>query len=140
MADLRDRLQRGMQDHAAVFRQGDVLKEGVEKIDAVIGDMADVRTYDRSMTWNTDLIEGLELQNLMTQAVQTMYSAEARTESRGAHSREDFPDRDDKDWMKHTVSHHDVESGKTRISYRPVHMQPLPDGEMKHVPPKARVY
>jgi len=137
-ADLCLDMQRVMQNNCAVFRNGEVLKEGVEKIDIINTRLPDIKTTDRGLVWNTDLVEALELQNLMTQAVQTMHSAHNRKESRGAHAREDFSKRDDKEWMKHTLSWLD-EKGKVKIDYRPVHDQPL-DSEMKHVPPVQRVY
>merc|ERR1712166_1741985 len=98
-------MQQVMQNHAAVFRVQDKLEEGVIKIDEVCKSMKDVGITDRSMVWNTDLVETLELQNLLVQGAQTMYSAEARKESRGAHARYDFYDLDDKAWMKHTISY-----------------------------------
>jgi len=136
-AELRLEMQRTMQNNCAVFRDGPVLKEGVEKIDKLKNQLKDLKTTDRTLVWNTDLVESMELYNLMTQAVQTMHSANERKESRGAHAREDFPKRDDVNWMKHTLSY-EVD-GKVKVAYRPVHMQPL-DNEMKHVPPVTRVY
>ena len=127
-----------MQAHAAVFRTQETLEEGVEQIRAIRESFADVRVSDRSLVWNSDLIETLELQNLLGQALVTITSAENRKESRGAHAREDFPDRDDVQWHKHTLCWVD-EAGNTRIDYRPVHMYTL-DDEVEVVPPVARVY
>jgi succinate dehydrogenase / fumarate reductase flavoprotein subunit len=138
-AEIRTDMQRVMQNNAAVFRTGEVLKEGVQKIDAVAATLPDIGLQDRTLAWNTDLIEALELQNLMGQAVQTMHSAEAREESRGAHAREDFPNRDDDKWMKHTLSYYDAAANKCRLDYRPVHNYTL-DDTIKPFPPKKRVY
>jgi succinate dehydrogenase / fumarate reductase flavoprotein subunit len=137
-AVIRDRMQRSMQGHAAVFRTQETLAEGVEQIRQIRESFADVRVSDRSLVWNSDLIETLELQNLLDQALVTIVSAENRKESRGAHAREDFPDRDDGNWHKHTLCWVD-EAGETRIDYRPVHMYTL-DDEVEVVPPVARVY
>ncbi len=137
-AGLRDDMQRTMQDHAAVFRTGDSLREGVEKISAIHADFADVGVSDRSLIWNTDLIETLELRNLLGQAVATLVSAENRTESRGAHAREDFTERDDQNWHKHTLCWLDSDRS-ARIDYRPVHMNTL-TSDVDPVPPKARTY
>eukprot|EP01086_Lenisia_limosa_P002719 TRINITY_DN16692_c0_g1_i2.p1 TRINITY_DN16692_c0_g1~~TRINITY_DN16692_c0_g1_i2.p1 ORF type:complete len:166 (+),score=38.90 TRINITY_DN16692_c0_g1_i2:3-500(+) len=103
-ADVREEMQWAMQQHAAVFRRGDILEEGCTKLDKVQEKLGSLHTSDRSMEWNTDVIETLELQNLMSNARLTMFSAERRTESRGAHSRDDFPERDDEKWMHHTLS------------------------------------
>ncbi|MEQ1582242.1 MAG: succinate dehydrogenase flavoprotein subunit [Steroidobacteraceae bacterium] len=137
-ADIRLDMQRVMQNHAAVFRTGDSLQEGVKKLDAVYETFADVSVADRGLVWNTDLIETLELDNLLGQALGTMNSAANREESRGAHAREDFKDRDDVKWMKHTLSWVD-EKGDVKIDYRPVHLNTLTN-DVEVVPPKARVY
>jgi succinate dehydrogenase / fumarate reductase flavoprotein subunit len=137
-ADLRLTMQRTMQKDAAVFRTGDTLKEGCTKISQAFDAFPNVKVSDRSLVWNSDLIETLELQNLLGQAVATMYSAEQRHESRGAHAREDFKERDDANWMKHTLVGVD-EKGKANFDFRPVHQQPMTD-EVAAVPPKARTY
>ena len=137
-SQLRHEMQMVMQRHAAVFRSKDSLQEGVEKIDAIAERMADIGITDRSMIWNTDLVEALELDNLMSLALVTMRSANQRHESRGAHAHEDFPDRDDEKWMKHTVMSLD-NNNQSSLSYRPVHMQTLTD-DVEVIPPAARVY
>jgi len=137
-AQIRDRMQRTMQADAAVFRTGETLAEGVGKIRDIHASFADVRVSDRSLVWNSDLVETMELENLLGQALATIVSAENRTESRGAHAREDFPDRNDGEWMKHSLCRVG-EDGSTAIEYRPVHLYTL-DDEVEVVPPKARVY
>ncbi len=137
-ADLRLEMQRTMQNNCAVFRTGEVLQEGCTLIDQAFAKKDDVAISDRSLIWNSDLVEAIELDNLLYQAVVTLHSANNRPESRGAHAREDFPDRDDTDWMKHTVTWID-EQGKVKIDYRPVHLHTLTD-EVQVFPPKARVY
>lgn len=141
-AAIRLEMQHTMQKHAAVFRDSALLAEGVTKMEQVNKRLEDVSVADRSLIWNTDLIETLELDNLMSQAVCTMVSAENRKESRGAHAHEDFPNRDDENWMKHTVSWFDGwggTGGKVTLDYRPVHDYTLTD-EAEYIKPKARVY
>jgi len=137
-AEIRNNMQRAMQADAAVFRTGETLAEGVRKVREINASFADVKVSDRSMVWNSDLVETMELQNLLGQALATIVSAENRTESRGAHAREDFPDRDDANWQKHSVCWVD-DAGNTHIDYRPVHMYTLSD-DVDVVPPKPRVY
>jgi succinate dehydrogenase / fumarate reductase flavoprotein subunit len=137
-ADIRLDMQRVMQSDAAVFRSGETLADGKRKLADVVASFDDVQVTDRSLVWNTDLIETLELDNLLGQAVATMHSAEIRQESRGAQAREDFPNRDDQNWMKHTLCWVDA-LGATRFDYRPVHLNTLTD-DVESVPPKARTY
>jgi succinate dehydrogenase / fumarate reductase flavoprotein subunit len=137
-AQLRLKMQKVMQNNCAVFRTGEVLAEGQKLIHDVYGGIPDVRVTDRSLIWNSDLIETLEFDNLIAQAVVTMESAARRTESRGAHAREDFPERDDKNWMKHTLAWLD-ERGNVTVEYRPVHTYTLTN-EVAYIEPKARVY
>ncbi len=114
-----------MQSNCSVFRTGEVLEEGCKKLDVVFEKLGKIKTTDRSMTWNTDLVESLELYNLMSQARQTIYSATARKESRGAHAREDFPDRNDGEWMKHTLSWMDSKTGSPSSAFsHPIRQSP----------------
>ena len=137
-AEIRLAMQKTMQNNCAVFRTTEVLNEGVTKIHEIADKMADLSVTDRSMVWNTDLVEALELDNLLSQAVVTLHSAANRQESRGAHAQEDFPNRDDKEWMKHTVAWLD-DKNAVKIDYRPVHLYTLTN-EIDVFPPKARVY
>jgi succinate dehydrogenase / fumarate reductase flavoprotein subunit len=137
-AVLRDQMQRAMQSHAAVFRSSESLAEGVDKMRKIWGGMSDLRVNDRSLIWNSDLVEAVELDNLLGNAMTTIVSAEARKESRGAHAQESYPDRDDENWMKHTLSWCDAD-GNVRLDYRGVKMRTLTN-EVQVFPPKARVY
>jgi len=132
---IRGEMQRTMQSNCAVFRTAEVLEEGCQKIDKAAASMADIRLTDRSLIWNSDLVEAIELENLMGQAVVTLHSARARHESRGAHAHENHPERDDVNWLKHTLAWRDAKG--VRLDYRPVHMKPL---TVETVPPKARTY
>ena len=143
-AVIRERMQKAMQEDAAVFRTQESLEAGCKRISQIWGELKDIKVFDRSMIWNSDLVETLELENLMTNAIATVYGAEARKESRGAHAREDFADRDDTNWRKHTLAHVG-EDGKVTLTYRPVHTEPLlseADGGISRakIAPKVRVY
>ncbi|MEZ5998819.1 MAG: succinate dehydrogenase flavoprotein subunit [Hyphomonas sp.] len=137
VAKLRLEMQKAMQNNCAVFRTGDVLKQGVDEIEAVYAKLPGIDVQDRTMVWNTDLVEALEFDNLIAQAAVTVNGAANREESRGAHAREDFSERDDVNWMKHTLAWND--GGKVTLDYRPVHTYTM-SNEINYIEPKARVY
>jgi succinate dehydrogenase / fumarate reductase, flavoprotein subunit len=138
-AKIRAEMQAAMQSDAAVFRTGETIADGVRKMAEVHKTMADIGVADRTLIWNTDLVETLELDNLIGNAIVTVNGALQREESRGAHAREDFPDRDDDKWMKHTLSWFNYQTGEVRMDDRPVHAFTMTD-EIQYIPPKARVY
>ena len=138
-ADLRLKMQKSMQAHCAVFRDGPVMAEGVRQIGEIWKASDDIRVTDRSLIWNSDLVETLEYDNLIAQAAVTVTGALNRQESRGAHAREDFPKRDDVNWMKHTLAWADYGTKTVRLDYRPVHTHTMTN-EVKYIEPKARVY
>ena len=138
-AELRRQMQKAMQEDAAVFRTGETLSQGLKRIEAIYAQRADISVKDRSLIWNTDLVETLEFNNLIQQSLVTVAGAVNRLESRGAHAREDHAERDDQNWMKHTLTWLDDATGKVRIDYRPVHTYTL-TRDVEYIPPKARTY
>lgn len=138
-AQLRDEMQWNMQNHCAVFRTGDVLADGVKAIHETWRKSEDIGVTDRSLIWNSDLIETLEYDNLIVQAVVTLEGAFNRQESRGAHAREDFKERDDQNWMKHTLAYIDPLAYSVTLDYRPVHTYTM-TSEVQYIEPRARVY
>ncbi len=139
VADLRLDMQKASQEEAAVFRSGETLDQGIKRLANIHAKRSDLKITDQGMVWNTDLVEALEFENLIGQAIVTVASAANRTESRGAHAREDFPTRDDENWMKHTLAWFDDATGEVKIDYRPVHAYTMTD-DVAYIPPKARVY
>lgn len=138
-SQLRLRMQKAMQAYCPVFRVGDDLRKGCDAVAQVYKDMPSIEVRDRSLIWNSDLVEALEFENLIAQANVTVQGAFAREESRGGHAREDFPNRDDAKWMKHTLAWFDEKSGAVRLDYRPVHTYTL-SNDVEYIAPKARVY
>jgi succinate dehydrogenase / fumarate reductase flavoprotein subunit len=132
-------MQKAMQEDAAVFRTGESLSSGVKRLEAVQAKRGDISVSDRGLIWNTDLVETLEFDNLVGQAIVTVVGGENRTESRGAHAREDFADRDDETWMKHTLAWFDDNTGAVKLDFRPVHSYTMTN-DIAYIPPKARVY